>query len=964
MRRFDCLSLDCPLLGPHLLEASAGTGKTFSIEHIFVRLILESIEVDQILAVTFTRAATRELKARIRGNLEKALGFIQNREAPWPYLSPYLGSDAALQKIGDALANFDLAQIFTIHSFCYRILQEFAFEAKVGAVTDPDERKVPERLRRAARDFLENGVDLCPEQFIHLMSQKKYNSIEKIVDELVKLEKSAPSLTLSEVFAKCKAALHLEIDRGKLLEDFRACRANYKVGDFGDLEAQVIALAEVNIPILLKERGKIFDFFALENRKVKFVEPPFLHYPGFFERAKEIAPLLRQEVFPMLQAAWNPIGERILEEEGHFGPDDILSKMRQAIEDRQFLEKIQKKYEAVIIDEFQDTDEVQWDIFEKLFFSGNLKALYLVGDPKQSIYRFRKADIYTYLKARDLLGEDHLYHLDTNFRSSKELIGALNALFNRNWLQLPKIGTSLPYHPVKAGAQIENLEDGKGAIHFFTAEGEPGPLFDEAFLPYAVSEIERLKGKCAILVKDRRQVEKAIALLKERGIAAVARSHVPIGETAAFQMVTELFRAVQFPRDLEGAKILSLGPFAHLDPVEAKSILDEEGLVPFARLALQGEIDGDLLQIFELLFEWEKKEGFSFEGLNRYLKSLKNLSAEEGGRRRMEVDEEAVQVMTIHISKGLEFDVVFALGLIARHEAEEKELEAEKLRQLYVAMTRAKKRLYVPVALSKNETETSPLELFMNCFEGSFLEKVQEFESITVEQIGVPWKLGPSAAREKKEIKKEKLLPKPYTPLYLASFSNLAKSETKEREFVAEGITLQSMPRGTETGILIHKIFEILFASDVPIWRDELQIEQKVKEVLENTSLSPWKEPVFEMVKKTIRMPLQTEEEFFSLADLEPKQVQVEAEFLFSRAHDFVKGFIDLIFVRNQKVYFLDWKTNWLENYSDEVLEQAMKEHDYLLQAALYKEAICRHFQMEWGGAFYLFVRGGAYLYV
>ena len=118
MQRFDCLALNCPLFGPHLLEASAGTGKTFSIEHIFVRLILESVEVEQILAVTFTRAATRELKARIRENLEKALALIQGDEPIWEYLRPHLGSLDAIRSLTDALAGFDRCQIFTIHGFC------------------------------------------------------------------------------------------------------------------------------------------------------------------------------------------------------------------------------------------------------------------------------------------------------------------------------------------------------------------------------------------------------------------------------------------------------------------------------------------------------------------------------------------------------------------------------------------------------------------------------------------------------------------------------------------------------------------------------------------------------------------------------------------------------------------------------------------------------------------------------
>ena len=127
MKIFNCLAPNVPLFGPHLLEASAGTGKTFSIEHIFVRLILEQIEVEEILAVTFTRAAARELKARIRSNLEKALKSIEEGRAVWEYLEPVIGSKEAARLLSDAIAGFYRCQIFTIHGFCYRMLKEFSF---------------------------------------------------------------------------------------------------------------------------------------------------------------------------------------------------------------------------------------------------------------------------------------------------------------------------------------------------------------------------------------------------------------------------------------------------------------------------------------------------------------------------------------------------------------------------------------------------------------------------------------------------------------------------------------------------------------------------------------------------------------------------------------------------------------------------------------------------------------------
>lgn len=986
MAPFDCLAKNCPLFGPHLLEASAGTGKTFSIEHIYVRLVLESIEVEQILAVTFTRAAARELKARIRANLEKALQCIRTQEIAWEYLEPYLGSEEAVRNLSDAIAGFDRCQIFTIHGFCYRILKEFAFEAKTGAPSNPDEeRKVPERLKQAASDFLANGIDealLCPEQIAQLT--KQFESVEQLTHQLLHLGKPDATASFSALFAKCKAALHLKVEEKKLLEDFYALEKNYKVGIQGNFVAQVAALAKLedsaSFRVLLKERGSLFEFLDPENRKVRAKEPPFLHYPGFFDAARvSIAPLLKQKPLPVLQAAWQPIAEKILSEEEHQDPDEILAQMKKAVENEAFAARVRQKYEAAIIDEFQDTDAVQWDIFQRLFLEGSLRALYLVGDPKQSIYRFRKADVYTYLKAHDFLGQERVYQLDTNFRSSKKLIGALNALFARDWLHLPKGNRTLPCHPVKAGAQIDgDFPDEKGALHFIVAEGEA--LFDEVFLPFAVSEIERLQSrKCAILVKDRYQAERALDLLKRQGIAAIAKSHTPLGRTVAFQAIRELFEAVMSPRDASAAKIVMAGPFGgeEIPFSDYKALLEEKGLVPFARALIKGAVSPDAIQIFELLFAWERREGFSFEGLKRYLKHLKDLDAEQGGRRRMEVNEEAVQIMTLHISKGLEFDVVFALGLASRTpEAEEEveEIDAEKQRQLYVAMTRAKKRLYVPIALGQKEPHPgthSPIELFCAHLakEGPLMEKLSALsktESITMEHLPTPFSLAPPlSVKPAEEIVHPLPPPLSFISSYLSSFTTLAQgSEVRLSAQKDEGFTLQSMPRGAETGIAVHAIFETLFSSQKPLWRDPLAIDALVAEQLRFSPLLAWKEVLQRMVRDTIALPLQADGEFFSLSELEPHQLEAEMEFLFSTPPHFVKGFIDLVICRRNRVYLLDWKTNWLEDYGIASLQAAMKAHDYGLQASLYAEAVRRHFKMEYGGAFYLFVRGGAALFL
>ena len=1005
MKRFDCLAESCPLFGPHLLEASAGTGKTFSIEHIFVRLLLQSIQIEEILVVTFTKAATRELKERIRACIEKARSSLEKPE--WPYLKPFAGSEEAVKILSDALSVFDRSQIFTIHGFCYRMLKEFAFEAQLGfSLPDPDgEKNLSKKIRRSLSEFFEKGIDsqlLCPEQISVVMD--KHGSLEEISRRLVRSQRQQ-GISLSEYHRRFSVALNhwigAPISAPLLLEDFERARINYRKKE-GNFSIQINHLAacfqkpEELSPFskLLWDRGSLFSFLAPANKKVKPKEIPPLHYPGFFDWcAEHLAPVVfdavdLDQIFSTLVSAWKVWEEKFLEGEDLLQPDEILLRMRRAIDIPSFNAQLRGRYQAAIVDEFQDTDPLQWEIFRKLFLEEPIRALYLVGDPKQSIYRFRNADVYTYFSARDFLGEENLYHLDTNFRSSKELIGSLNALFNRKWLPLPKIGQEISCLPVRAGSGISSqLGDGKGALHWIA--GDENASFKETFLPYTVQEIERLSpsslSSIAILVKDRYEAEEALQCLRERGIPAVAKSHQPLGQTLAFRSVRELLKAVISPHDESLEKIVQAGPFERSKPEfsQWKSLLEEKGLVPFFRQFLSGRetpFEADLRQVLEVLFSWEQKEGFSFEGLSRFLEEFERLDADEGGRRRMDGVEDSVQILTLHISKGLEFDIVFALGAASKSpEKGEAEADAEKLRQLYVAMTRAKKRLYVPVKQLGSKRSFSPMELFISGIEGEegpflpYLRKLAESESLSFEEVSTPFILPPKRVEKKSIFARETPPRVAYTPSYIHSFTSLANPTARQGEKIeserGEEYTLQTLPRGAETGTVVHQIFESLFSSPTPVWRDERAIDRIVEKELRFSPLSPWMKPMQEMVRKTVSQTLFDGERNFSLKDLDPGEIFVEMEFLYAQKGHFVKGFIDLVFCREEKFYLLDWKTTWLKEPSPNEMKEAMQAHDYELQAALYAEALRRHlgsagpFEERFGGAFYLFVRSGAYLH-
>ncbi len=943
MQRFDCLAKEIPLFGSHFLEASAGTGKTFAVEHIVARLLLSGIELEQILVVTFTRAATRELKLRIRSNLEKILSKG----------CPYLDPSHKLDRIAAAATAFDRAQIYTIHGFCFRTLKEFAFET--GLPFSMKESASSERLDAALSDFFEIKLTkeiVSPEQLEVLL---RTTPVEDLVRKLKNGEEPVTAKMYSELHSAFEKELIQDLDLEKLREDFKALRDSYRKKD-ENFEVQLKALAAKEFGPLIREKGTLFTFLAPENKKVKAKAPPFLHYPGFFDWGREhLLPLVQsaiQETVPAILAAWKPIERKILVEVGAFGPDALLKTMLDAIKkDPTFLEKVQKKYRAVLIDEFQDTDPIQWEIFQTLFL--NAETLYLIGDPKQSIYRFRKADLYTYLSAKEAIAPEGHFYLDTNFRSSKELIGALNRLFDREWLHLPRQKKTLPFLPVRAGLDlISQFPDGKGAIHCVIFEKE------ETF-SYVAAEISRLKSEVdsfssfAVLVKDRFQAAKMQKMLSSLGIPNIAKNHELLSESLSFEAIEELFEALDDPRNLGKVKAVAAGPFGELDFSMLRDLLEEKGLAKMC--SALPNFSSDCLQVFELLFEWERSAGFSFEGIRRFFASCRTMDPEDAVCRWRDTEADAVQIMTMHVSKGLEFDIVFALGLGERTPPCDEEAEAEKLRQLYVAMTRAKRRLYVPIPVvmkTASEGRHSPIELFCQTL-GKWEEELQAISaetSLTIERISdpilLPDKLESALAVEEAVV----LNIPPFQPSYLLSFTALAQKSSHEALEAIEApngaFTIHNLPRGAEIGVLIHSIFERVFSKD--------PFEELIPK-----HLTAWKEPISKMVKDVLNLPLPMG---FCLRDVDRSLMRAEAEFFFEASPNYLLGFIDLIFEHEGKLYFVDWKTNWLgkdaASYSLGKLEAAMKDHQYNLQASIYSEALRRSWEGPIGGAIYIFVRG------
>lgn len=1046
---FDVLASHLNPFCSHFIEASAGTGKTFAIEHIVVRLIIEGQEnflLEEILVVTFTKAATRELKYRIHKNLKKIHAELIQGESTIDYvraLQERGEAKLAIARIEQALLCYENAAIYTLHGFCFRLLKEFAVEAKVSPlIEDPDkispQRALEEWIEKALKQE-ETLSSYSPVQIqrmmrAHLRSPRKWiATLAKYVWGSFQIEKSPSFDQLLSQFQK-ELVTFFPVEKDQVQSDLFSLVSSYTKIPKEGLDGLIALWAKI-----LSEKECSYEEFdqllastpllekMIPEYKKKKNSPLDLHYPSLLDHLqKRFAPLLQKGKDPSLLVL-NLVAD--LREKSRtsfqtgdlFVPDELLSKVQMALANPAFVKLVQKKFRAAIIDEFQDTDPLQWDIVKQLFSSS---VLYLVGDPKQSIYAFRNADVYVYLDAKNQMGQGAIKSLTTNFRASPLLVQALNTLFSKvspQWMALPLLQEELlEVATMQSGSCLSCLQG--PAITWFHAREKKGRKFPSTSLmktqvhPYIASEILKLHQEekipfheMAILIKDRFQGQEVMESLK--------RSHIPchlqrgglITETEAYFSLREVLHAIYAidrPSKVKTALATPLFGWSSsqlcqetssVEFLKAKQelqvlreILLSQGFAPFFRalLALRstdGELVRDLRRLFEIIVQEEEPQMNYLDYLEQLAfraesddPLLQTGSIEESG---------SIRIMTIHRSKGLEFTVVFALGLCSRYpkpsltllrqenlltpfaEQDErcqkmiKEMDAEKMRLFYVAVTRAKQKLYIPLLLEDKQEPLAPgtsscVELFCNHLLPSeqLLPALEEFSSVHLLQP-IPFPCY------------EQVVPTPVLPRLaplldfkkrqIVSFSSLAEKRDISPVLALSDSSIQGMPKGPETGEILHRLFEKILKKDL---HRSSTLDSLVAKELADSSLAPWIPEIIPWLYRLFQKPLCG----FSLADVPSSQMQYEAEFLYPCSQGVMKGFADLFFFYEGKYYLLDWKSNILVDYSEHRLEQCMKEHQYDLQASIYKEALKRYvklfdnrpFSSCFGGAIYYFVRG------
>lgn len=1015
MREFSVLSTDLDLRESYFLEASAGTGKTFAIEHLVTRLCLSGITIDRILVVTFTRAATRELKLRIRSNLQAAMESLQTG-AGLPYLRQH-EADTAFARLDEAYFEFEEARILTIHSFCFEMLRELAFEGGMCLELSRGQESLSgEEQLGIVQDAFRLHSDLfSPGQLDRLLASAG-GDFDRLMRRLLQTQ-PRPGGTFEEELQTFKQAMKsLALSGRECREAFHRLAPSFTglCDRSGTIKVEYVQQNERLAAMLDQSCWSADDFdFLIQNGAVMLD----LIANGTLKKGRAVADLevphrLQQHLEPILNGARDvavleqrmaarvhDLLSRHMKRKERLTHDGLLQKMLSACGQERFCQAVRGRFDAVIVDEFQDTDPIQWTIFHRLFV-GHMPTIF-VGDPKQSIYSFRQADIYSYLAARDALGEARRWSLATNYRSRPRLVERLNQLFSSvsDWITLPRLGIHLPYEPVRAGVGDDGPLGNDDPLQFAVVEdadyrGNPSSSAEYNLFAFIANEIclvfsqgTKLRS-IAVLVTDRYQAQRIHQFLARHHIPSQLVRGMPFSQSP---MVGRLREAVEAALDFGKAKpiLLSLfgwtldrlatadqtGETEHLETLtklrhhlfEAGLSAFTEGLlgIPAVRDSLLAAGDGernmhDLQQIAAFLADCPVRQLVS---RLTDLELREEVSGENTPLRPLS-DDDAVTIQTVFGSKGLEYDVVFALAVAwrTRDSAREiQEVEAEKGRILYVALTRARERVYVPVVIDLKGVpappgSAAPIDRLLGP------KPLEALKGFTVRRLDGNQEVNRLAIRPV-----ELLKPTPCTVVLperrLQSFTRLARSHaTLSPVIVGEG----ELPVGAQTGVILHSLLE-----RVPL--RHYSSADELLPLVQNTLLAGYERQLAQLLWNGLSAPL----DGFCMMDVSPRCVLREAEFLYEVQDHLLEGrevkagsitgIVDAIVYHRDRYYLIDWKTHCLPDYGPAQLQRVIHDNDYRLQASLYETALQRYlaltdnrpFSEIFGGTYYVFIRKG-----
>lgn len=498
--------LSFPLNGTRLIEASAGTGKTYTLAALYVRLVLNhggdgafgrTLLPPDILVVTFTEAATAELRDRIRNRLADAARCFRGVDQPAPddlFLTGLLADypdEAARLKCADLLDVaaqwMDEAAVYTIHGFSNRMLRQHAFET--GSLFNLELSEQDNALlQEAARDYWRTFCYPLDEETAAELS-KCYPAPDALLADVRRMmgkcheEASFFPEDLPAMLRKKKAALSAMKARWadwseQLVEQFEKAWNDKTLkksepgrsADIGCWLKKIhdwTADSDTTKPDLTDAVFKRLSAASMDQLRDR--APELAAHPAFaaIEELRDPAGNFPDPASFIRPHATRWIADRVQgfrENQGLISFDDMLTRLQRALEDEvqgcRLARTIRNQYPVALIDEFQDTDPVQYAIFSTLYATQKNTGWFMIGDPKQAIYGFRGADIHTYLKARRATEGNH-FTLGSNFRSAAPLVEAVNHLFGQAEAfdqGAFLIGDGIPFHPVRAAANGKVFE--------------------------------------------------------------------------------------------------------------------------------------------------------------------------------------------------------------------------------------------------------------------------------------------------------------------------------------------------------------------------------------------------------------------------------------------------------------------------------------------------------------------------
>ena len=1028
---FDSLGTDLSS-GITLIEASAGTGKTFAISMLILRAVTElEIRVDQLLVLTFTVAATEELRERIRTRFESARKLLAGKsveevdEVLARWAQNVSDKKRYLLLLEEALLDIDQAAIFTIHGFCHRMLSEQPLET--GQLFEVElTSKTDQHIAQLARDFWRNTIYPLSPHLCGLVVSRYYTpellyqSVQGWGDRSTKVIPSLRGIdsTIDEVEHRFRLlSSWWQENKVRLIEVLQETVAgNYWKKDFSDslttrfqhlttlfVSTKLPSARDLEWLTLEKLQG------ALKKTRLKGDEKrsDFLRsipLPGsllttYLDSAEHFILEIRHQLIDYIQTHL-PI---TLQSAGKISFADLIDKLAEAVrskDGRWVRKRIQERFRLICVDEFQDTDALQWYILYQLFGASN-HYLYIIGDPKQAIYRFRGADIHTYYEARQMAG--NRLTLQKNFRSHPRIIKSVNRLFQRS-----EFGGE-PYRYVDAAKQSSdgmlrcNDQDCSGIVlcHLMNS-GEEGVSMSSGVAQamrrnWICTEIQKLlSAECAYTISEKidestdrsieisaqdvailvRTNDEAITyknLLSKHGIPSVMTSKTSVFETPEATELLTIIEAVMNPHRNGLIQRIFSSEWFCFSAAEIYALSHDEAAIGtmisrFQEYAIiwnestflsminrlfrdftvlervASYPDGErktanILHLCELIQQVDSSHYGADQCIHWFKEQVEGNRRWEEHELRLESDEHAVSIVTMHSAKGLEYPIVFCPDLMnplpqfsdrkpakfqrdkiayfdigskdytANRERSIIEEEQEELRLAYVAITRAKLCCYLFWGDTREIT---------NRYRGSFrsplgrllfpegraayhaqLSVLRElsgegdsfsYQAVQNEEISEPHKLTPSPA-----VLALSLRPKGKRTIYadrtITSFSGLIQQRSYDQvhgvkdENYPERSSHQSdmefdLPGGISFGNVVHDALEQLDFRDLA--------EGKVEGALEKICLKHRVDLNLDrleiLLKKTVTASMfdsTAEEQPFTLSNLEATQLNKEMGFTF-----------------------------------------------------------------------------------